>query len=310
MNAIVEQALRLWGLEGADYRLIAARENAVYRIDHGGRATALRLHRVGYRSDPELRSELQWMAAVAAGGIGVPAPVPASDGRRLHVVEGVQVDMLTWLNGASLTAVLQDSGATGSAPLFHQLGREMAALHDICDRWTPPEGFTRCAWDRPGLLGEAPLWGRFWDHPMLDAEDRALFRTARQVADANLADIEAGLDFGLIHADLVGENVMVDEGRIRMIDFDDGGFGFRLFDIATALVKNLDRPDYPDLKAALIEGYLAVRAIDLSAFDLLLMIRAATYVGWNIERISEDGARARSERVIRTARTLARAYLA
>ena len=309
MNAIVAHALRLWGRPGADCRLVAARENAVYRIDDQGKATALRLHRVGYRSDAELRAELQWMAAVAAGGIGVPAPVPSSDGRMLHIVDGVQVDMLTWLSGAPLTTAMAGTSAAARASLFHELGREMATLHDICDRWTPPEGFTRCAWDRAGLLGASPLWGRFWDNPMLDAEERDLFQTARAAADAHLAEIEADLDFGLIHADLVGENVLVDQGRIRMIDFDDGGYGYRLFDIVTALVKTLDQPDYADLKAALIEGYLSARQIDLRAFDLMLMIRAASYVGWSMDRIREDGGRARARRLIAAARGLAEAYL-
>ena len=125
MNAIVAHALRLWGRPGADCRLVAARENAVYRIDDKGEATALRLHRVGYRSDAELRAELQWMAAVAAGGIGVPAPVPSSDGRMLHIVDGVQVDMLTWLSGAPLTTAMAGTSAAARASLFHELGREM-----------------------------------------------------------------------------------------------------------------------------------------------------------------------------------------
>ncbi len=94
-----------------------------------------------------------------------------------------------------------------------------------------------------------------------------------------------------------------------MIDFDDGGYGFRLFDIATALVKYLDQPDYAALKDALTQGYLSVRPLDPAPLDLFMAIRAATYVGWNIERINEDGAAARNARFVATARDLARAYL-
>ena len=52
-----------------------------------------------------------------------------------------------------------------------------------------------------------------------------------------------------------------------MIDFDDGGFGFRLFDIATALIKHRVEPDFTDLRAALIEGYHSQRTLDVGALE-------------------------------------------
>jgi len=95
-----------------------------------------------------------------------------------------------------------------------------------------------------------------------------------------------------------------------LIDFDDGGFGFRLFDIATALLKHRHAPDYLELQASLINGYTSVRTIDLTALDLFMALRAATYVGWNITRMNEDGATGRNARFITTAKRLAAAYLA
>ena len=75
MNSIVKNALCRWGMSDADFHLIAARENSVYRVDHDGLSYALRVHRRGYRSDAELWSELQWMQAISHGAIEVPAPV-------------------------------------------------------------------------------------------------------------------------------------------------------------------------------------------------------------------------------------------
>lgn len=307
MNAIVEQALDLWGLHGATYSLVAARENAVFKITTGTDNYALRLHRAGYRTDAELRSELHWMHAVAEGGIKVPAPIPAPSRALLHVIDGVQVDVLTWLSGSTMDQAL--NGHPNRADLFERLGKDMARLHTISDALPLPDGFTRCSWDRDGLLGDAPLWDRFWDNPDLSPHEQTLFLTLRQKADTELATLEATLDYGLIHADLVAANVMVDGDAVKMIDFDDGGFGFRLFDIATALLKHLDAPDYPALRAALIKGYTSERAIDLAALDLFMMLRAATYVGWNIIRLHEDGGAARNARFINTTKHLALAYL-
>ena len=93
MKELVARALERWGMEGAEYELAAARENAVYRVSHGGSTFALRLHRLGYRSNAELRSELHWMAAMDEGGISVPSPCPSRDGANLEIIDGVPVDV-------------------------------------------------------------------------------------------------------------------------------------------------------------------------------------------------------------------------
>ena len=309
MSGVVQKALVLWGFDDAECRLVAARENKVYRVDHDGAAYALRLHRPGYCSEAELRSELQWMDVADSGGLSVQAPVPSQVGAFLHMIDGVAVDVLSWLEG-------QPMGKTGlplevgdRPGLFRDIGREMARLHVVSDAWPLPDGFIRRRWDRDGLLGDAPVWGRFWDNPTLSPNDRVLFLRLRKVATAELRAREAELDFGLIHADLVRENVLVNGDKVQLIDFDDSGFGFRQFDIATTLLRNRSEPDFEDLKSALLDGYLSVRSLDLAALDLFLVLRAATYVGWIISRMEEEGAAARNARFIDTARDLTEAYL-
>ena len=291
MNSIVKNALCRWGMSDADFHLIAARENSVYRVD------------------AELWSELQWMQAISHGGIDVPAPVASASGQFLHVVDGVHVDVLNWLPGATLGSTFEALKAADRTGLFRRIGCQMARLHRISDAWVRPEGFNRCVWDRGGLLGEAPLWGRFWENPTLGVEDRALFTRVRETANYALAGRETALDYGLIHADLVRENIIIDGDRLQFIDFDDGGFGFRLFDLATALIKNLRERDYPALRDALFEGCREVRAIDIEALELFVLLRSATYVGWIIDRMDESGADRRNASFITTTRHLAQAYL-
>jgi Ser/Thr protein kinase RdoA (MazF antagonist) len=307
MNAVVKQALKFWGMAGADYALVAARENAVYKITMDTNTYALRLHRKAYRTDAELRSELKWMHAVSQGGIKVPIPIPSKSHALLHVIDGIQVDVLTWLAGTMMDQTF--NGQVNRADLFERIGKDMARLHAVSDAWPQPDGFTRCSWDRDGLLGQAPLWDCFWNNPRLTRDDQSLLIAMREKADADLASLETTLDYGLIHADLVAANVIVNGEDIQLIDFDDGGFGFRLFDIATALLKHLDAPDYLELRASLVKGYTSVRPIDLSALDLFMMLRAATYVGWNITRMHEDGGADRNTRFISATKRLGLTYL-
>jgi len=275
----------------------------------GQKRYAMRLHRQGYRTDQELWSELQWMAAVAAKGCKVPAPIPSTSGAVLQLVDDVQVDVLTWLDGVTIADAIAQSSAADRAAMFAGIGREMARLHQISDNWQQPSGFTRCAWDRNGLLGPAPLWGRFWDNPALNAADKNLMLAFRRAARQTLEQAEQSLDYGLIHADLVGGNMMTHAGHLQLIDFDDGGFGFRIFDIATALLKQMCDPDYDDLRASLISGYISIRPINLDLLGLFMALRAVTYVGWNITRMAEPGGAARNARFIAAARNLAAQHL-
>ncbi|MEZ5716700.1 MAG: phosphotransferase [Paracoccaceae bacterium] len=308
MDRIAAEAAALWGLDGT-IRLAARRENVVYRVSTGAGDFALRLHRPGYRSDAELASELQWMHALAAGGLDVPDPLARPDGAYLATVADHQVDVLGWVAGAPLGKAGELHGVEDRPGFCRRLGAAMARLHDISDAWARPAGFTRPAWDRAGLLGDDPLWGRFWEHPHLTRDQKALLLDIRARADAALAGIEAGADYGLVHADLLSENMMLAGDRLYMIDFDDGGWGFRDFELATFLLRFRAAPDYPVLQDALLEGYAARRSVRIDELALFMLLRALTYPGWIADRLGEPGAEERSDRAIATAIAEARRWL-
>lgn len=302
------QAARLWGFDRPRITLAAARENLVYRVE-AAETYALRLHRVGYRSKEELRHELAWIGALAEAGLPVPRAVGLPSGGYVAAVEGQLVSVVTWVDGAPLGPPGEMDGVSERPAFCHRLGATMAALHQACDLWVPPAGFVRPAWDRAGLLGDAPLWGRFWEHPDLGAGERDLLLAARAKADAMLAQAESTLDYGLIHADLVGQNVMWDGETPGLIDFDDGGYGFRVFELATFLLRYMDKPDYPEIRSALCEGYAARAMIEVQELDLFLMLRAFTYPGWFMTRRGEPNTALRAARANATALKLAEAFM-
>ncbi len=306
-------ALAAWGLSGAPLTLISHRENRVHAValPGGGRAV-LRLHRQGYHDAAALESELAFMSACAEAGLGVPRPLPARDGALRVRVEGTDCDMLGWVEGEPILRAGEPLPPDAPAR-YRALGETLARLHRVADGWTPPAGFARPAWDAEGLVGEAPVWGRFWDNPALTPAERTLLVAARDRARRWLAVSAGAFDYGLIHADAVRENVLIAGGAAHLIDFDDSGWGFRLFDLATALHPVAAEPAYPDLRAALLEGYRAVRALpeaEAAALPAFLMLRGLTYVGWIATRMDVPGAAARQERAIATACDRARAWLA
>ncbi|WP_244426694.1 phosphotransferase [Sinorhizobium sojae] len=282
-----------WSLADQMPELLKFRENAVFRIClAGGEPAVLRLHRPGYHDMRALASELEWMAAVRAGGLRVPAPIPAADGRNVVALPataffaGQHADVVTWMNGKELG---RSGVPLGHAPdrlerIFGRLGEAMAELHNISDRWVAPCDFNRPTWDLGGLLGEQPVWGRFWDCPGLTRDQTTRLSALRhRLAERLAAVAHSGLDYGLIHADLVRENVLVGPDHVELIDFDDAGYGWRMFDIATALLRNRGEANFALIQSALLAGYRRKRPLadkDVEMLPLFLLIRSLTYIGW------------------------------
>ncbi|MEZ5751328.1 MAG: phosphotransferase [Paracoccaceae bacterium] len=204
MRAVVDQAAGLWGFDTARITLAAQRENAVWRVDDG---FALRLHRVGYRTEAELVSELSWMGALAASGMAVPRPIPSSGGRLIETVEGVAVDVLTWLPGRMVGKQGALEGITDRVGYMRKPGRAAGTIARCFGRVDSlPQGFTRPRWDRD-FAGFIPTpSGRFWDNPDLTPGEQGLLQALRERANEELSRIESTQDFGLIHADAITEN--------------------------------------------------------------------------------------------------------
>ena len=303
-NQIIAKALRQWGFDNAHVQLAAARENTVYAVDHDQKRFALRLHRIGYRDEAELASELLWMDALGKAGMNLPQPLPSTVHKFSHIIDGVFVDMLTWLDGRPMrnNGVMIDHPDV--AGLYFQLGHAMAELHVLSDQWTPSSEFKRVYWDQYGLLGANPIWGKFWDNPNLTPHQIKQI-TAFQSDAIRTLSTHPELDFGLIHADLVPDNVLIHHrGRkdeIYLIDFDDSGFGYRLFDLATTLHHAARMDNYEEYRTALLAGYQDKRDIDLSCLPLFQAIRALSYIGWIIPRAHEEGGMERTKRFINEA---------
>ena len=126
---------------------------------------------------------------------------------------------------------------------------------------------------------------------------------------AKLEECSSDLDYGLIHADLVRENIMLHKHKMQLIDFDDSGFGFRLFELATCLLANANEPNYDVLKTQLIAGYHSVRPLNITHLQSFMLIRSLTYVGWIVPRMHELGGLERCQRFIQRAQDLSEGFL-
>jgi len=289
-----EVALRAWG--GGSLRPIKDRENAVYEVKlTDGRRAALRLHREGYQSAESIRSELWWMQAVALAGVPVPLPVPSGGGDLVHILpDGRVATMISWVEGDELGAAEHALGGSQDEKCgrFDAIGQLVARLHNVTDTLVLPDWFCRHYWDADGFLGETPFWGRFWENPTLRLGELDTIQSARTRAGEQLAAfVKAEADFGLIHADVLRENVLFGADGAVLIDFDDCGFGFRIYDLATLASQNETEADHAKLMSAAIAGYRKRRPLSEYAEAMLpcfVMLRRFASCGWIVPRAAPD----------------------
>lgn len=292
MEDFPNSALHRWDIPaGATTRLINVAENHTYLVeaDHGFRSV-LRVHRAGYHSKREILSELDWLRALAeSGAVDVPAIIAGRDGNDVQTVDSSgnrgrrNLVMFAFVDGTHP----DERGELSDE--FRNLGQIAARTHIHSRQWRRPDGFLRPAWDINAIFGPRPRWGNWRRAPNVTPDIIAVLERAETLLRRRLGRFGTGPErFGLIHADMRLANLIVGNGRIWLIDFDDCGFGWFLYDFATAISFIEDHPQVPKLKEAWIEGYtdfLRLGREEIGEMDSLVMLRRMALLAWIGSRI-------------------------
>jgi Ser/Thr protein kinase RdoA (MazF antagonist) len=293
---VAAAALPLYGLSGT-VRLLNLSENATYAVEGNPRRYALRVHRDGYHSPSAIASELAWATALReAGVVTTPRPVWTLDGATIaHVSHPALprprcVVLFDWETGTE-PAISDD--LTGP---FRQLGAVTARMHRHARTWDRPPAFTRLVWNFDTALGErAPHWGRWRDGLGLTPATERLFARTVDTIGRRLAAFGDGPDrFGLVHCDLRLANLLIDGPQVKVIDFDDCGFSWFLYDAATPVSFYEHDPKVPDLIAAWVQGYRTeapLPAADEAEIPTFVMLRRLLLVAWIGSHAETDLAR-------------------
>tara|TARA_Y100001934_G_scaffold283537_1_gene404119 strand:- start:6236 stop:7294 length:1059 start_codon:yes stop_codon:yes gene_type:complete len=323
MRDLATIAMNHWGINDSKPELIKFRENAIFKVFFNNSSPAvIRIHRSGYHSNIELQSELSWMRSVVEIGIKAPQVIPAINGQDIIPIrygpsgETWQVDVLSWIDGDPV-GILEGNGINDALnqPLwvYEEIGNLTASLHNHTSNWKKPDFFERHSWNLESILGEDPIWGRFWELKTLTISEKKLLLHASSKARENLCSyITSSENYGLIHADLIPENILVNKGSIRLIDFDDCGFGWHLFDLATITFFFYGEPQFNCIKDAVLRGYQQKRKLpDKTIENCLLfhLIRGFTYLGWIQTRADSESAQLLAPEFIRLTCLIAEEYL-
>ncbi|MCY1157460.1 MAG: aminotransferase [Citricoccus sp.] len=297
---LARRALGVFGMEDqARVEFVKHRENVVFRVDDSSGPFALRIHRCGHRTDAEVFTESAFMVSLRAAGVPVSEVVRTLQGELFARVRdeegrGYYVDAQRWVTDST---PLGDVGRawTGqenpAAEHFEQLGELCGKFHQTSQKLGRIPGYSRQAWDVDGLTGDQPLWG----DPRRLAEtddDRAAIEAALERIRDQLTELGTGPDvYGVIHADFSPENVLVSPEGLTIIDFDDFGEGWWLFDLATVLFWYHRHPRAEEYRTALLGGYqrhVQIPRQAMDALDALVLTRGLTYLGWAADRPEDE----------------------
>ena len=289
LDPVARRALAEYGVpSGSTLTLLNVSENATYAVDDpvSGERTVLRIHRHGYHDGAAIESELAWLDALREeAGVRTPHVLPTPDGRRLLAMEEAgspdprHVVRFEWLPGSEPTPA--DEGLSGS---FELLGALTARMHEHARSWRRPEGFRRFAWDYDGAFGASARWGRWQDGIAVGAPERDVLGRLDDVLRTRLDRFGAGAErYGLVHADLRLANLLVDGDSTYVIDFDDCGLGWFLYDFGAAVSFFEHDPRVPELADAWVRGYRSVRPLpveDEAEIPMFVMMRRLLLVAW------------------------------
>ena len=297
MRQLAQLALNTYGLSDARFKFLRQAGNTLFRVYEANHAPTtakaelyslgqymLRIHQPGYQTSEAIELELAWLASMGRAMLPVPEPVLTLDGNLLTQVSisGISGEricsLLRWVKGNELKK--------GEIQPHHYkaLGQLMARLHHHAAQWQPPEGFSKRKYDWAGLFGMDGGNGisssRAWSllPPEYVKPFEIVSREVKRVMDA----WGKGPDvFGLIHGDLgLDANVLFWNGDARIIDFDDSGFGYYVFDLSIVLEDSQEDQIQPQFREALLDGYTQVRCLPSDQMKYLDLFLAAYAVYW------------------------------
>jgi Ser/Thr protein kinase RdoA (MazF antagonist) len=278
-------ALGAYGLdESTRLTLLNVSENGTFRVDTpDGHVSVLRIHRTGYHSREAILSELAWISALRDEGIvSTPAFLPAANGdtvvtARTHDGRERYVVRFAWVDG-------QEPTEDRLAQDFEELGAITARLHIHSKSWHRPQGFTRFIWDYDTALGDNGHWGRWQEGLGVGPQEIAVLGRCAERIRQRLEAYGKGPDrFGLVHADMRLANLLVNGPAVSVIDFDDCGISWLMYDLGSSLSFIEHEPYVPELVDSWVRGYRTVTPLapeDEAELPTFIMFRRLLLVAW------------------------------
>lgn len=319
-DSLALDALQKYGLEQAcEAELLQISENVTYLVknrESGAREAVLRISRPGYHTLEELRDELKWLKEIKNyTPLIVADALQGKDGSCVQLISSGMTDvayacvLYEFLEGSPP----DENDEESVVRQFRDLGETTAYLHNHVKMWNGARHLNRFTWDYETMIGGNGRWGSWKAAADLTPGTIRLFERTGEVIKSRLHSYGTGRErFGLIHADLRLANLLIEGDQIKVIDFDDCGFGWFMHDLASAVSFIETKPVTPRLIAAWIEGYCKSGRLDnedLEEIDTFVMQRRLQLLAWIASHFDSDPVKSLSKGFTEGTALLAEQYL-
>ena len=285
LTTFATELLKDYGIHGAKVSCINFEFNATFAVEsESGAKYALRININSTRTVENMKGEIEWVRHLNRTS-GVHVPTPIATVKDDYIVSGLHADsdqilsavMYSWLDG-------EEIGDEPTSEQLHEVGKAIATLHQESTDFTLSGNnalptFNDFFWGTEDLL--------FSDKSVLSDADRALLQQAHDLIMQFTNELYENSKVHIIHADMHGWNLMWNEGRLSIFDFDDCGYGVEAQDLAVTLYY-LDTPEQDE---ALLNGYKSVRplpAYSANAMKALLLQRRLLLLNYLFETKNQE----------------------
>ncbi|MBA2113721.1 phosphotransferase enzyme family protein [Bremerella alba] len=282
----LDQCVDHWGLVLEKTSLIRDGINHVYGSEtRDGAPVIVRISNGAVRTRAELSGELLWLAHLRKNGCTVTNPIAS---RRDELLETIELDdavlhvaCFERFPGKHLEKTSTDQW---NDDLLLDLGRQIGRIHRMSDAFQLPPDKDRKQWYE---IDETTF-----PDPLPSAYNREVVEIMQAFLNNIRQRPAQPRHYGLVHRDLHAGNFLVDAGKIEIIDFDLGCYGWRTMDFATLLFARYYFPSIsvPDASpktagkclALLVQGYREEYTLDdqqlETVADMILIHSTLNYV--------------------------------
>ncbi len=226
-DAHLGSAMRCYNIPAEGLTRLDGFESIIYEFERPDGRFILRIGHSSRRSADLIRGEVDWINALAAGGVTVARAILSPSGNLVEPIDdgcGEQFLCTAFVRAPGeeiKPALLNDR-------FFRAYGRLLGRMHAVAKTYVPSN----------------PAWKRYaWDDPLNETAERqpragdelALERYRRNFAHLRTLRRDPS-GYGLIHQDAHPGNFFVDEDyTITLFDFDDCVYGHFIYDIAMVI---------------------------------------------------------------------------
>jgi Ser/Thr protein kinase RdoA (MazF antagonist) len=252
--------------------------NAVFEFECEGKRYILRMRLADMR-DFE-RHEVKFLRQLREDTpLIAPYPIANADNqlitgyinKRLKVFHHIAAVVFEYVEGNTVSV------DTVSVSQMQDIGKYLANLHKYTSRYHKIfDEEDRYALRRLSPHYPPPPNGTSYYYLGEDAR-QAINDEQLTVMEAVAEKVKAAMDelgtgeseFGLIHGDLLLQNILFHEGEVRALDFEYCGWGYYLYDLTPILWQLKPQARYPELEQALWDGYTSIRSLSSRHRELL-----------------------------------------